>query len=144
MWTNCCHFSPFMTLPLRFLTSPSLNASHRTVKFYITAGVNIPWLRTFTTASATIGSGSRDRSPASSVLVNFKFLLNIILKSQLVVNVIVSVILVTCVLIVCFNCEGLGHEARDCPCPVLCCICKEEGLGSVQRSLQPMSRTMSR
>ena len=28
---------------------------------------------------------------------------------------------------VCFNCEGLGHEARDCPCPVLCCICKEEG-----------------
>ena len=28
---------------------------------------------------------------------------------------------------VCFNCEGLGHEARDCPCPVLCCLCKEEG-----------------
>ena len=28
---------------------------------------------------------------------------------------------------VCFNCEDLGHEARDCPCPVLCCICKEEG-----------------
>ena len=28
---------------------------------------------------------------------------------------------------VCFNCEGLGHEARDCPSPVLCCICKEEG-----------------
>ena len=28
---------------------------------------------------------------------------------------------------VCFNCEGLGHEARDCPCPVLCCICKKEG-----------------
>ena len=28
---------------------------------------------------------------------------------------------------VCFNCEGLGHEARNCPCPVLCCICKEEG-----------------
>ena len=27
----------------------------------------------------------------------------------------------------CFNCEGLGHEARDCPCPVLCCLCKEEG-----------------
>ena len=27
---------------------------------------------------------------------------------------------------VCFNCEGLGHEARECPCPVLCCICKEE------------------
>ena len=26
-----------------------------------------------------------------------------------------------------FNCEGLGHEARDCPCPVLCCLCKEEG-----------------
>ena len=31
------------------------------------------------------------------------------------------------VLTVCFNCEGLGHEARDCPCPVLCCLCKEEG-----------------
>ena len=28
---------------------------------------------------------------------------------------------------VCFNCEGLGHEARNCPCPVLCCICKKEG-----------------
>ena len=28
---------------------------------------------------------------------------------------------------VCFNCEGLGHEACDCPCPVLCCICKKEG-----------------
>ena len=28
---------------------------------------------------------------------------------------------------ICFNCEGLGHEARDCPCPVLCCLCKEEG-----------------
>ena len=28
---------------------------------------------------------------------------------------------------VCFNCEGLGNEARDCPCPILCCICKEEG-----------------
>ena len=28
---------------------------------------------------------------------------------------------------VCFNCEGLGHEAHDCPCPVLCCICKKEG-----------------
>ena len=28
---------------------------------------------------------------------------------------------------VCFNCEGLGHEARDCSCPVLCCLCKEEG-----------------
>ena len=28
---------------------------------------------------------------------------------------------------VCFNCEGLGHEACDCPCPVLCCLCKEEG-----------------
>lgn len=27
----------------------------------------------------------------------------------------------------CFNCEGLSHEAHDCPCPVLCCICKEEG-----------------
>ena len=26
-----------------------------------------------------------------------------------------------------FNCEGLRHEARDCPCPVLCCLCKEEG-----------------
>ena len=28
---------------------------------------------------------------------------------------------------VCFNCEGLGHEACDCLCPVLCCICKKEG-----------------
>ena len=28
---------------------------------------------------------------------------------------------------VCFNCEGLGHEARNCPCLVLCCICKKEG-----------------
>ena len=28
---------------------------------------------------------------------------------------------------VCFNCEGLGHEAHECPCPVLCCLCKEEG-----------------
>ena len=28
---------------------------------------------------------------------------------------------------VCFNCDGLGHEAHGCPCPVLCCICKEEG-----------------
>ena len=28
---------------------------------------------------------------------------------------------------VCFNREGLGHEARECPCPVLCCLCKEEG-----------------
>ena len=28
---------------------------------------------------------------------------------------------------VCFNCEGLGHEARECPCPVFCCLCKEEG-----------------
>ena len=26
-----------------------------------------------------------------------------------------------------FNCEGLRHEAHDCPCPVLCCLCKEEG-----------------
>ena len=28
---------------------------------------------------------------------------------------------------VCFNCKGLDHEARHCPCPVLCCLCKEEG-----------------
>ena len=28
---------------------------------------------------------------------------------------------------VCFNCECIGHEARDCLSPVLCCICKEEG-----------------
>ncbi|PFX28089.1 Replication protein A 70 kDa DNA-binding subunit C [Stylophora pistillata] len=28
---------------------------------------------------------------------------------------------------ICFNCEGVGHEARDCPKPLLCCICKQEG-----------------
>lgn len=28
---------------------------------------------------------------------------------------------------ICFNCENIGHEARDCPLPTLCCICKEEG-----------------
>ena len=28
---------------------------------------------------------------------------------------------------ICFNCENIGHEARDCDLPTLCCICKEEG-----------------
>lgn len=28
---------------------------------------------------------------------------------------------------ICFNCEGVGHEARDCSRPLLCCICKQEG-----------------
>ena len=28
---------------------------------------------------------------------------------------------------ICFNCENIGHEARDCHLPTLCCICKEEG-----------------
>ena len=101
MWTNRCPFSPFMTLPSSFLTLLSLNTSRHTVKSYITVGVNISWLQIFTTASVTIGSGSQNRSPASSVLVNFKSLLNIILKSLRVVSVIVPVILVTCVLIVC-------------------------------------------
>ena len=25
---------------------------------------------------------------------------------------------------ICFNCDGLGHEARDCIRPMYCCICK--------------------
>lgn len=28
---------------------------------------------------------------------------------------------------ICFNCESIGHEARDCHLPTLCYICKEEG-----------------
>ncbi|PFX25403.1 hypothetical protein AWC38_SpisGene9988 [Stylophora pistillata] len=28
---------------------------------------------------------------------------------------------------ICFICEGIGNEASECQCPVLCCICKEEG-----------------
>ena len=28
---------------------------------------------------------------------------------------------------ICFNCENIGHEARDCHLPTFCCICKEEG-----------------
>ena len=27
----------------------------------------------------------------------------------------------------CFNCEVIGHHARDCPAGVRCCICKEAG-----------------
>ena len=27
----------------------------------------------------------------------------------------------------CFNCEVIGHHARDCPAGVRCCICKEPG-----------------
>ena len=26
--------------------------------------------------------------------------------------------------IICFNCDGLGHEARECIRPMHCCICK--------------------
>lgn len=28
---------------------------------------------------------------------------------------------------ICFNCEGVGREARDCSRPLLCCICKQKG-----------------
>lgn len=29
--------------------------------------------------------------------------------------------------IICFNCENLGHEAKNCAAPKLCSICKEDG-----------------
>lgn len=32
-----------------------------------------------------------------------------------------------CLTVFCFNCENLGHQAANCPAPVLCCICKEDG-----------------
>lgn len=28
---------------------------------------------------------------------------------------------------VCFNCENIGHESRNCPALPLCCLCKEDG-----------------
>ena len=27
--------------------------------------------------------------------------------------------------LICFNCDQIGHESRDCPEDMLCCICKE-------------------
>ena len=32
-----------------------------------------------------------------------------------------------CTNTVCFNCDGLGHQARDCPKEERCCICKDPG-----------------
>ena len=32
-----------------------------------------------------------------------------------------------CRQMLCFNCEVIGHHARDCPAGVRCCICKEPG-----------------